>query len=250
MGKKGASKALKRAPSPAFWPISRKDFNWVIKPISGPHQSRKCLPILLILRNVTNYAKNKFEAKHILSKGLVKICGKIRRNEGFPVGLMDTIEFIPSNEAFRVIPSSTNYLSLYPIKDDEKIFKLCRIENKTTVKGGKTQINLHDGRSLLVGQDSEQAVEDFNTFDVLKIEMPNSKILGLIKFGSGVPVIVTDGANVGQFGKVVKIEKGVGLNPIMVTIERKNGSTFQSPVKNVFAVGDKEPWISLPEVPK
>jgi small subunit ribosomal protein S4e len=198
---------------------------------------------------MTGYVKNRLEAKYALSRGLVKVCGKIRKDEGFPVGLMDTVEFIPLNKAFSVIPSLKDFLALHPIRDEEKTFKLCRIENKTTIKGGKIQVNLHDGRNILINVgDSEQLVTDvYKTFDVLKLEMPSAKILGHIKFGIGVPVVIIGGANTGHLGRVINIEVGSGLKPTMVTIERKDGSTFQSPIEYVFAVGDKEPWISLPE---
>ena len=35
------------------------------------------------------------------------------------------------------------------IEEAEKTKKLCQVKSKTTMKGGKTQIGFHDGRSLI-----------------------------------------------------------------------------------------------------
>ncbi|MGB1660494.1 MAG: 30S ribosomal protein S4e, partial [Candidatus Poseidoniaceae archaeon] len=60
------------------------------------------------------------------------------------------------------------------ISAKEAAWKVCRIEGKTTIKGGRTQLNLHDGRNLLVDDPSKDA---YATGDSLKMNLPDQKIL-------------------------------------------------------------------------
>ena len=65
MGKKGGSLHLKREASPAFWPIHRKEFTWAVKPRPGPHSINRCIPLVLIVREILGLAKTRKEAKKI-----------------------------------------------------------------------------------------------------------------------------------------------------------------------------------------
>ena len=50
---------------------------------------------------------------------------------------------------------------------------------KTTLPGGKTQLNLHDGRNVIVAKDG------WKSGDVVKLEVPSQKILETYKLGKG-----------------------------------------------------------------
>ncbi|MHA1832356.1 MAG: 30S ribosomal protein S4e, partial [Candidatus Baldrarchaeia archaeon] len=52
MGKKGPKRHLKRLPAPRFWPIHKKEFKWTVRPSPGPHPMNRCLPLLLIVRDI------------------------------------------------------------------------------------------------------------------------------------------------------------------------------------------------------
>ena len=81
----------------------------------------------------------------------------------------------------------------YETENEEEIeFKLCRIENKTVVNGGQIQLNLHDGRNILVRlNDPTNAEEDiYKTKDVLKIAIPSQEILERIEFQEDIFSIV------------------------------------------------------------
>jgi len=135
MGKKGKTARLKRKPAPKFWPIHRKEAPWVIKPSSGPHSLENCLPMTLILRDMLGLTETRKEAQTILHQGKVLVNGKVVQQEDFPVGLMDVISMPDAGQYFRVIPSHKG-LYLNPISKDEAKYKLCRIDDKTTVFNG------------------------------------------------------------------------------------------------------------------
>ncbi len=250
MGKKGGSRHLKRMPAPTFWPIHRKEFQWVVKPKPGPHPLRMCLPLLIVVREIMGLAKTRKESKIIFAEGQVKVDGNVRREEKFPVGLMDVIEVLSLDKAYRVVPEPNKGLTLHSIKGEEQKFKLSRIENKTTVKGGASQLNLHDGRNILIKiKDVHKPAEDiYNVSDVLKISIPDQKILDHIKLDEGSLATVTGGKNIGRYGKIIKIDRRTGPFPTVVTIEDKKGNSFQTNLEYVFAVGKNKSLISLPEV--
>ena len=250
LGKKGESTGLKRKPAPRFWPIHRKEFVWVVKPSPGPHSLESCLPLTIILRDILGFAKTRKEAKTIVSQGKMYVDGKVRREDDFPAGLMDVISMPDVDKHFRILPSKKG-LMLHPITKEEASFKLCRIENKTTVKNGHVQLNLHDGSNILVKvADPKNPQEDvYETFDTVKINLPDRQILGHIKLKEKGSVIITGGKNIGKYGRVVTIEsvKGKKRRNALVVIEDEKGNRYQTTLNFVFAIGEEQPLISVPE---
>ena len=51
-----------------------------------------------------------------------------------------------------------------------------QIKNKTTIKDGLTQLNLHDGRNIVLKKE-ESNVTRYSTHDTVKISIPDQKIL-------------------------------------------------------------------------
>jgi len=58
------------------------------KPSSGPHKSRECLPLILILRNRLKYALTYREVIAILMQRHVLVDGKVRTDKTYPSGFM------------------------------------------------------------------------------------------------------------------------------------------------------------------
>ncbi|MEM0095955.1 MAG: 30S ribosomal protein S4e [Candidatus Bathyarchaeia archaeon] len=250
MGKKGGSTTLKRKPAPKIWPIHRKEYVWVVRPTPGPHSLEKCLPLTIVLREILGFAKTRREAKIIAAQGKVYVDGRVRREDKFPVGLMDVVSLPEIDKHFRVLPSHKG-LILHPISKEETTFKLCRIENKTTVKNGHIQLNLHDGSNILVKvADPKNPQEDvYKTFDTVQLSLPDRQIIGHIKMKEKDFAIITGGKNMGKYGRIVDIEKAEGKKrkDAIVTIEDEKGNRYQTILEFVFAVGEERPLISLPE---
>jgi small subunit ribosomal protein S4e len=243
MTRRGQKKHLKRLPAPKYWPIKRKTDKFTTRVIPGPHARDHCITLALVLREVLGYAENMREARAILSSGQIKVDGHVRKNPRFPVGLMDIIDITTSGERFRLIPKKRGGLRLVKIDDKEAEFKLCKVEAKTMVKGGKVQLGLHDGRTLLL-PDNEKPSK-YNTLDTLKITIPDQKIVGSFELEKGVYAIVSRGRNVGNEGTVVEIEKRVGTHASTVTLQDPEGNRFQTALEYVFVVGKNKPEVSL-----
>ncbi|MBS7656807.1 MAG: 30S ribosomal protein S4e [Candidatus Bathyarchaeia archaeon] len=249
MGKKGGKGHLKREAAPGFWPIHRKKYVWTIKPLPGPHPIHQCLPLTLVVREILGLAKTRREAKKIVSQGKILVDGRIIHNERFPVGLMDVITIPETSQNYRVVPSEKG-LFLHPISEDEAKFKICRIENKTTLEKGNIELNLHDGRNILVHvEDPQRPSEDvYNTLDTLKISIPEQEILEHLKLGKEALVVFADGNNIGKYGIVTSIVEQTGQKRknFLITIQNEMGEAYQTVLNYAFVVGDKKPRISLP----
>ena len=247
MGKKGGKRHLKREKSQRFWLLHPKESQWAVKPSPGPHAQEVCIPLSILLRDMLGYAKNARESKIILAQHRVSVDGKIRRDHKFPAGLMDVVELADANMSYRVLPAVGKGLTAVRIPKDDANSKLCRIENKTTLRKGHVQLNLHDGRSIIIPvQDSRSPKEDvYKTRDTVKISIPTQKILGHLKFAEGAYAIVTSGRNIGRHGKIMKLEPSTAARTATALIEDPAGNRFETIADYLFVVGEEKPIIKI-----
>jgi small subunit ribosomal protein S4e len=235
---------MKRQQAPRFWPITRKEHAWAVKSHPGPHALKSSFPLLLVVRDVLGFAKNGAEATTLIKQGKVLVDGVTQKDERLPLGVMDTVELPDAKQAFRVLPDYGGKLRLKPMKGDERGFKLCRIVGKTTVGDGNVQLNLHDGRNLVV----PEAEAPYRVNDVLQVKIPRQEIIGHVKFEEGIQAMVTGGRSQGQIGVVAVIGNEPG-NKRTATVRTPDGDDVRTLARYVFAVGSGEPLISLKESP-
>ena len=231
---------MKRHMSPTFWAVHRKEETWVIRTSSGPHTLGTSIPVSVILRDVLKYATTGREAKMIVKQGKVKIDGKARLDERFPVGLMDVITLPDTGESYRALPEKGSRLILNPIKSDEASFKLCQITGKNILTNGVVQLQMHDGRTINV-----QPNEPYKVNDVVKLKIPEQEILGYIAFKEKIQSIITGGRSQGETGLIV----GLGSEPgrkRTATVRTSKGEDIRTLAKYVFPLGTETPMISLP----
>ncbi|MCX8171339.1 MAG: 30S ribosomal protein S4e [Candidatus Bathyarchaeota archaeon] len=249
MGKMGGSRHLKREVTPAFWPIHRKKYVWALKPSPGPHPIGRCIPLGIIVRDFLGFAENMREAKKIIAQGKILVDGKVRRDEHFPVGLMDVVSIPEIKAYYRVLPFRKG-LILHKIGFEEANYKICRIEGKTTVDGGHVQLNLHDGRNILIRCEdpSNPAGNVYRTLDTLRIGLPSQDIFEHLRLEEGMMSIIVDGENIGRYGIIKSIEviEGQKRRKSLVTIEDSDGNIYSTILDYLFVIGDKEARISLP----
>ncbi len=244
MARMGSSRHLKRLAAPEFWPILRKEAKWVVKPSPGPHPVSRALPMLIIVRDILGLAKTGREARKLIAEGHFKVDGYVRRDYKFPVGLMDVIEIVDTGEFFRVVPVPVKVMFLVPITKEEASFKLCRIENKTTVKGGKLQLNLHDGKNIEVGADEGRK---FKTMSTVKVSIPEYRLTDYIPVENGAMAVVIGGINVGRVGRILSISGGMRHYRKLVLLEDiASGVKFYTSLDKIIVIGTSKPEITLP----
>jgi len=246
VARKSGPRQLKREASPGFWPINRKEMTWAPRTRPGPHPRDNSLPLVLIVREILGHARTAREAIHIINTGKVKVDGVIRRNHRFAVGLMDVLQIEGTADAFRVLPKPNVGLTPTPIDQKEVSFKLCKIVGKMNISGGRTQLNFHDGRNMIVqSRDAKQKTgEEYNVGGAIQLGLPGQKILSQVPFQNGAIGLVTDGQNQGLVGRIESINPGTHAREKSVRIETAGGS-FETPAAYVIPVGTNTPLIGV-----
>jgi small subunit ribosomal protein S4e len=192
---------------------------------------------------------NHREAKKLIDLGYFKVDGKVVKDTGYPVGLMDVLSIEKMNKYYRILPDAHHGLILHEISEVESSYKLCRINDKTSVKGGNIQLNLHDGRNIIVlVNDPRNTKEDiYKRMDVLKVSIPEQEILKVLNFKENKLAIIVSGKNIGQVGKIITILKRFGPKASTVSIQH-NGDHTETLYDYTFIIGEDQSEIDLPKI--
>eukprot|EP00894_Picocystis_sp_ML_P005051 jgi/Pico_ML_1/55568/g1237.t1 len=199
MGVRGTKKHLKRLNAPKHWMLDKLGGIFAPKPSPGPHKSRECLPLILLLRNRLKYALTGKEVTSIMMQRLIKVDGKVRTDKTYPTGLMDVVEIEKTNEFFRL---------LYDVK-------------------GIPCIITHDGRTVRYPDPLIKAN------DTVVLDIETGKIKDFVKFDVGNMVIITGGRNRGRAGIMIHREKHKGTFDIC-HVKDAAGNTFATRMANVL----------------
>ena len=231
------SKKLKRQMAPVFWGITRKDDRFVVTVRPGGHSKHLAIPTAVFLRDTLKLVNTLREAKSAIYRGKVKIDGIVRKSLHHGIGLMDIVELEGISDVYRLVPKNGFVLQPIKINASEKTKKLLKLTSKVTINGGKTQLGFHDGRSLI--SDTK-----LNVGDTCVMQVPEQKILDVIKLEKGCQVVVTSGINAGHVGKVDEIKEGTFVLPkrALVNIGERE---IEIPTDLIMAVGKDTPVIQI-----
>ena len=223
--------------APTFWGINRKKKRFVITVRPGPHQKNSSIPTAVLLRDTLKKVKTLREAKSSIYNGRVKVDGLIRKSLHHSIGLMDVIELEGVTDVYRLVPNNGQILQPIKIDSAEKSKKLVKVKSKTTIKGGKTQFGFHDGRTIITDADA-------NIDDTCILQIPEQKILDVIKFEKNSQVIIIKGTNAGRIGTINEIKEGTFTLPkrINLLIDDK---TIEIPANITMVVGKEKSVIQI-----
>jgi len=237
MGSIAGSKKLKRQMAPLFWGINRKNKRFAITVTPGSHPKNRSIPAAVLLRDVLNVVTTLREAKSVIYNGKVNVDGIIRKSLHHSIGLMDVIELQGISDVYRLVPTHGHILQPIKIDSSEKSKKIVKVTSKTTTKGKKIQLGFHDGRTII-------ADNNVNVGDSCLIQIPEQKILDVIKLEKDSLVIVTRGANTGQIGHINNINEATFTLPkrINLTVDKKK---FEMPSDLVIVIGKEKPVIQI-----
>ena len=224
-------KHLKTLTVPTTWPIKRKEKKFIIRPLSGKKFSM-AMPLSLIFIDMLKYCKTAKEVKTILRDKEIFVDGKRKKNQKDSLGVMDVLSIPLSKENYRMLINKYGKMCLISISDEESKEKVCKIIGKKVLKKGKTQLNLFDGRNILVKEDK------YNIGDSVLIKLPIQEIKDSFKLEKGNYGYLTGGSHIGDHGSIESISKG------MVTIKNKEG-VFETPKEYVFVIGKTKPSIKM-----
>lgn len=225
----------KRLSIPRSWKAGKKGYKWVSTTRPGPHSQARSLPLGIIIRDILKLVDNSREGKRILSEGKVLVDGIPRKDLRFPIGLFDVITLPLISETYRMFQDEKGRLVLHKL-DATNVNKLCRINNKTTLKGGKVQLNLNDGTNIL-------GSNEYGTKDSLILSLPDKQIVKHLQFKVGNLAMVVGGQHSGEIGKITEIKEVKSSRHNTVAI---SGETdFETIEDYVIVIGEDKPEIRL-----
>ncbi|MEA3282261.1 MAG: 30S ribosomal protein S4e [Euryarchaeota archaeon] len=230
------SRHQKRLSMPKTWNIRRKTHKWAVKASPGPHSRLKSIPLLLVIRDVMKLANSSREAKKILHDGNILVDGIVRRDYKFPVGVFDVISIPKIDLSYRVFLDEKQRLSLRKVSDPE--VKLCKITDKTIVKGGNTQLNLHDGSNVVSDEYS------YHPSDSVILTLPERKVVNHLAYKPGSLALVIGGAHSGELATIEGVRKTQSAMPNMTSLH--SSYDFETIEDYVFVVGKGTPEIETP----
>ncbi len=236
-------KHQKRIAVPRSWRIERKTAYWTVKPRPGPHPENRSVPLLLLVRNMLNLVDNSKETKRILNEGNVMVNGIVRKDHKFPVGIFDILSLPHIKANYMVLLDKKWKLSLMKVTEEATSKKLCRVNGKRMLKEGRTQLNLHDCRNILPG---EEFAGKIKTHDSLTISLPDSEILQHFAYKEGSKVTVMGGKHSAQTGEIEEIKVVRSSEPNIVKIKPpKSEESFEAIDDYVFVVGEEKVEIPM-----
>jgi len=203
----------KRLSVPQSWPVGRKTETFTVKAGAGPH-GESGVPLVVLLRDVLGYVDSAREANYALNQDTVLVNGDAVSDEARPIGMFDILAFTEREEYYRVFPDEGGRLSLTPIDPDAAASKLGKIAEKRQVRGGETQLTLHDGRTLLVEDDAAYAAGDS-----LVVANDDATIVAHFPYEAGALVTAVDGQHAGEIGQIEDIDVTPGSGSNIVTVQ-------------------------------
>jgi small subunit ribosomal protein S4e len=187
--------------------------------------------LLTGMRDLLNLGKTKKEIRDIINHQDVMVDGKKRKDHRFNFGFMDVLSLPKIKKSYRVVFDKEGKLAIIEVQDKEASLKLVRIRNKTK-RGKQTQLNVGDGRNILVDKDT------YKVNDSLLIELPKQAIKEHYPLQKGSAILLTGGRHSGAIGTVESIE---GSKLIFKT----DKDLIETHAKHAFVVGKGKSAITI-----
>ena len=221
-----SSSHMKRLAMPRSWPLTRKTDVWISRPRPSGHPIERCMALGVVLRDVLGVAQSMREAKRALATRRILVDGRVTTDMRRGVGVMDVLSV--GDDHYRCILDGNGKLRYLPMSAKDAGLKLCRVDGKTTIKGGVTQLNLHDGRNMLVDDANK-----YNTMDTLVVEVGSQKVKKHHKFEAGANCYLIGGSHIGSTATMTEyaVKRSSKDNEVLF-------GDFGTIVDHVFVVGD------------
>ncbi|RXE55761.1 30S ribosomal protein S4e [Methanoculleus taiwanensis] len=227
------SKHLKRLVAPDSWHIPKKVKKFVSKTAPGPHNAQ-AMPIGVWLREHAKLANNMKEVKQILSQRAVIVNGKPVSDPKLGIGVFDIIAIPKIGRYYRIQLDMRGRLVSVEIPEEAAQARLCRIRDKTIVRGGKVQLNLNYGANVI-------ADNTYKPKDSIVLTLGGENrftITDHFPFAIGNTAMIIGGRHSGKIGTVVEITKTPSSVPNRVTLEDTGSNTrFDTIEEYIFMVG-------------
>jgi len=226
---------LKRLVAPESWHIPKKVQKFVMKTAPGPHNAG-ALPVGVWLREHIGLAQNASEVRKILHQRDVLVNGRACRDPQIGLGVFDIVSIPKFGKHFRIQLDVKGNLVAVEIPAESAKTRLCKIRNKTTVRGGKVQLNLAFGANILA--DNTYKAKDSIVVTLGVDGEERFRIVDHFPFAEGNVAMIVGGKHSGKVARIVEIIKTASSVPNRVVLaDDSTGERFETIEEYVFMVG-------------
>ncbi|MCX6697397.1 MAG: 30S ribosomal protein S4e [Methanoregula sp.] len=231
---------LKRLNAPDSWRITKKTTTFIAKTAPGPHNAN-AMPIAVWLRDTMGFARTAKEVKQILKQKDVFINGRPCRDPKLGIGIFDIIALPRIGKYYRMLRGVKGRHKTVEIDAEAAQSRLCKIDNKTIIPGGRIQLNLRYGANIL-------ADNTYKPNDSIVISLKPEdrfKILDHFPFATGNMAMIIGGQHSGKVARIVEIVKTPGSVSNRITLEDEETKTrFDTITPYIYMVGRETPAIA------
>ena len=230
---------LKRVVSPNSWGIARKSNKFVTKTSPGPH-NKNALPVAVWAREQMGIARNMKEIKHILREREILVNGRAVRHPQMGIGIFDIVSIPKSGRHYRILRDKKGRHVTIPIGEDAAASRLVKITNKTTVTGGKTQLNLRDGSNII----TDKSYKSGDSIVLSLKEGEKNQIIDHFPFQTGYMAMIIGGRHSGVVARITELITVPGsISNRVILTDESSGESFETIDEYVVMVGRESPAI-------
>lgn len=175
-------------------PIPRKGTKYIARASSHLSES---VSVLLAVRDMLKLARTAKEVRKMVQDKMLKINGRSVMDLHESIKLFN---FFEADKPYRLslLPTKKFTFEEVKSKDVSKELRLVKVTNKRLVRGGKIQLNLHDGSNILTS-------DNVSVNDSLYLDS-EGKIRKHIKLEKGKEAMVIAGKHAGKAGTIESID--------------------------------------------
>jgi len=234
---------IKRIVAPGSWSIERKVSTYSPATAPGPHNAG-ALPIAVWMRDHMSLARNMKEVKQILHDRQVLVNGRICTDPHIGIGVFDIISFPRIGKHYIMLLDKRGRFAASAVDAEAAKIRLSKIRNKTTLPGGKVQLNLLSGANL-VADDSYRPKDSV----ILKLGVDGDsrfEITDHFPYAVGNVAMVVGGQHSGRVARIREVIPVQGSVPNRVSLEElSTGDVFETIEPYIFMVGREEPSLGI-----
>jgi small subunit ribosomal protein S4e len=231
---------ISRLAAPRSWQVARKATKWISKPLPGPRTKVEGIPLVVLLRDVEGIIENKRELKYLINTKQIIVNGKLYKETNLAVGLFDVISFPSIKKSYRIVLTKLGKLQMVEITEKEANTLLLQVNEKTSISGGKLQINLSNGWNLLTDTKTKVKVGESVLFDLKK-----RKITENFGFDKGATVYFVRGKRAGHSAVFKSLKESGILRRQKIAVLEFGKETIESTLNNLITIGSKKASITI-----
>jgi small subunit ribosomal protein S4e len=231
---------LKRLRAPDSWHIPKKTNKFITKTAAGPHNAN-AMPVAVWLRDHMGFALSMKEVKQILGQRDVIINGRPCRDPRMGIGIFDIISMPKIGKHYRILRDKKGRHKTIEIDEESAKTRLAKIRGKTTVPGGKVQLNLRYGGNVL----ADNRYKPGDSVVLSLSEEGRFSIVDHFPFAVGNMAMVIGGKHSGKIARITRIDTIPGSVPNRVfLVDESSSTTFDTIDDYIYMVGRETPALA------